>query len=102
MELNRNHYFMLGCVILFLGIQFRLVDSFQLTPEATHVLNKKLGKLAPPPEAQQSKSAFSFASKSPVPEIPPRRTVHPPQWLSWACISIGSVLILHSLAMRAP
>jgi hypothetical protein len=30
MEINRNQYFLAGIVLLFVGIQFRLVDSVTL------------------------------------------------------------------------
>jgi hypothetical protein len=32
----------------------------------------------------------------------PRRTLRPPTWLGFALISIGAVLVLHSLAMKKP
>jgi hypothetical protein len=31
-----------------------------------------------------------------------RKVVEPPQWLGYALLSIGSVLVLHSLAMPKP
>ena len=43
MEMNRNHYFLIGLVLLFLGLQFRLVDSMVLTPEFTQTLAKRSG-----------------------------------------------------------
>ena len=42
MEFNRNHYFMLGLVVLALGIQFRFVDSYVLNEQATQVAAKVL------------------------------------------------------------
>ena len=38
MEFNRNHYFLAGLVVLFLGIQMRMVDSFILSSESTRFL----------------------------------------------------------------
>jgi hypothetical protein len=32
----------------------------------------------------------------------PRKTVRPPEWLGWCFMSVGGVLILHSLAMPRP
>ena len=32
----------------------------------------------------------------------PRRTIHPPEWIGYALLSVGSVLVLHSLAMKKP
>ena len=35
MEMNRNQYLMLGIVVLLLGVQFRMIESFVLNAEAT-------------------------------------------------------------------
>jgi hypothetical protein len=32
----------------------------------------------------------------------PKKVIQPPEWLGWCMMSIGGVLILHSLAMRKP
>jgi hypothetical protein len=32
----------------------------------------------------------------------PRKTVRPPKWVGYAVISLGAVLVLHSLAMKRP
>ena len=39
MDITRNQYFLAGLVLLFLGLQFRLVESFVLTPEFTQITN---------------------------------------------------------------
>ena len=31
-----------------------------------------------------------------------RKTVVPPDWIGWALVSLGSVLILHALALPKP
>ena len=90
MEISRNQYFMVGLVILFLGIQFRLVDSVVLNEPTTKYL------------AQRSKNTAVSTSARFLPAVgpPARKIIHPPQWLGWALMSVGSVLILHSLALR--
>ncbi|MBN2477141.1 MAG: hypothetical protein JXB62_21210 [Pirellulales bacterium] len=95
MEINRNQYFLAGLVLLFLGIQFRLVDSFVLTPEVTQFLAERSGH----PIAAVNSTAQLFA-----PEAKPivKKTVRAPEWLGWALASVGSVLILHSLGMKRP
>ena len=93
MELNRNQFFLLGTVILFLGIQFRLVDSIVLNERATRFL------------AERTKSAGSMDSLSQMfPAMGPaaKKSLRPPQWLGWALVSVGAVLVLHSLAMPKP
>ncbi len=104
MELNRNHYFMTGIVLLFLGIQVRMVDTYVLTKEASDVVTKKLKKAkSEEPPQQQAASFFSFAPPPPPPVlIPKQHKLKPPKWIGWALVSAGAVLILHSLAMKRP
>ena len=93
MELNRNQYFFLGIVLLLLGMQFRLVSSYILTDEATQFLAERAN-------SSSSKSVLvSFASD--LGETS-HKVLHPPDWLGWCLISVGSVLILHSFAMKKP
>lgn len=91
MELNRNHYFMAGIVLLLLGIQFRLVDSYVLNEHSTRMLTSQTGGAG-----LRSNPLVSAATGS------SRKIVKPPEWAGWALMSIGSVLILHSLAMKGP
>ena len=91
MEFNRNHYFMAGIVLLLLGIQLRMIDAF--------VLNESTSRFIAQRAAGSASAAVSI-----LPSIgpAPRRTVKPPDWLGWALMSVGSVLILHALAMKGP
>jgi hypothetical protein len=92
MELNRNHYFMAGMVLLLLGIQLRLVDSYVLNEHSTRMLNARAenGSLANVGAMFQNVTA------------PSRKVIKPPESLGWALMSVGSVLILHALAMKGP
>ena len=91
MELNRNQFFLGGLVLLFLGIQFRMMDSFTLNEKTTRFLASRM----------QEKSITPAAIVG-VNNPAARKVVQPPQWLGYALLSIGSVLILHSLAMPKP
>src|SRR5690554_5225040 len=99
MELNRNHYFMLGLVVLFLGIQVKSVEAYVLTEDAAKVVAKYMPKKD---AAEASAATRPFASTAAAIAPTGQRTVQPPNWLGWALISIGAVLILHSLAMTKP
>ena len=77
-----------------MGIQFRLVDSADLTPELTQFLAERTGH----PVAAVATWGNSFSTEKPL----VRKTVNPPEWLGWSLISIGSVLILHSFGMKKP
>lgn len=91
MEFNRNHYFMLGLVLLMIGIQLRMVESYQLNESASRFLAERSGGTA--------------GKISPLlPSVGPHagKVIRPPDWIGWALMSIGSVLILHSFAMTKP
>jgi hypothetical protein len=96
MEMNRNHYFMIGLILLLIGLQFRLVQSFQLTTESTRFINEKIKKK---PAVSQSPLLSIFPSNN-VPGA--KTTIRPPKWLGWSLISIGAVLVLQSLGMKKP
>ncbi|HVX16078.1 MAG TPA: hypothetical protein VHC22_33140 [Pirellulales bacterium] len=92
MELNRNHYFMAGVVLLLLGIQLRCVDTFVLNEQSTRLLTPQPANGA----VAAIRPVFQTVTQT------QKKTVKPPEWLGWALLSIGSVLILHALAMKSP
>lgn len=96
MELNRNHYLGIGLIVLLLGLQFRYVDSFQLTEDTTKFLAKRLKKET---VVTQNPLAVLFGQTNPVAV---KKTVRPPKWLGWSMISIGAVLVIQSLGMKRP
>ena len=95
MDLNRNQFFLAGVLVLLLGIQFRMVDSFVLNPEFAKMIAKKQNR----PVATAS---FSIQAILPTKAPAPARKVRPPDWLGYSLLSVGAVLILHSMAMRKP
>ncbi|MCO6457360.1 MAG: hypothetical protein J5I93_18835 [Pirellulaceae bacterium] len=92
MKLNRQQFLMIGLVVLFLGIQFRVFDRFVLTEDATVFVEQKLSGRA----RQQDPMTMFWGAAPP----PARRTVRPPQWVGWALLSVGGVLVMHSLALK--
>ena len=97
MEINRNQWLIAGLVLLALGIQFRLVESFVLTPQFTQLLAEGTGNRAAA-AAETTTSLLQPFQDQPV----IKKTVVPPEWLGWALLSIGGVLALHSMAMKKP
>lgn len=93
MELNRNHYFTVGLILLAIGIQLRFVESYRLTEEGTRFVTERLEK------KQASTNPLTLLS---VPTVNLRMTIAPPSWIGWSLISVGAVLVLQSLAMRKP
>ena len=97
MELNRNQFMMIGLLVLLLGTQFRMVDHFVLNADASEFVQEKLGKKPAPDVAPAVRTAVR---ESPL--VANKRVVKPPNWLGWCLLSVGGVLVLHSLAMRRP
>lgn len=95
MEFNRNQYFFLGAVILFIGLQVRMVSAYVLTEDATRFLAERSIASSSPPE----QALGSFVSGA---GLLPNKVIRPPEWLGWCLISVGAVLMLHSLAMPRP
>lgn len=89
MEFNRNQFMLAGVLVLLLGFQFRTFESFTLNEKTTKFVATRLGGESPPATAMVSVT-------------PARKVVRPPTWLGWSLMSVGSVLILHSLAMKKP
>lgn len=95
MDINRNQFFLAGLVVLFLGIQFRMVESAVLTPRFTRLLAESSAEPALAAADSMGSLVGASASVSPM-------TVRPPEWLGYSLLSVGSVLILHAMAMRKP
>jgi len=101
MDMNRNQYFLAGLIILAMGLQFRMVESVTLNKECSEFLHRKLSKKGEAGTTPANNVAF-FGESQAVKGIPELRTLRPPQWLGYALLSVGAVLVLHSLAMRRP
>lgn len=93
MELNRNQYFFVGIVLVLMGLQLRAVSSYTLTPEATRFLAER---------SKGSAADGAMLALSTDLGAGPKKVIQPPEWLGWCLMSVGGVLVLHSLAMRKP
>ena len=94
MDINRNQFFMFGILVVLLGLQLRLVDRYVLNEKATKFIADRANG-----SSGTGKSLMSFASSG---AVAPRLVVRPPEWSGWCLMTIGSVLILHSFALRRP
>lgn len=102
MDLNRNQYFLAGLVILAMGIQFRMVESVTLNKECSEFLHRKFDKKDQNAAPQVANTVSFWGESQAVERIPELRTIRPPKWLGFALLSVGAVLVLHSLAMPKP
>ncbi len=93
MDITRNQWFLIGLVLLLLGIQFRLVESFDLTAKLTTFLAERSSR--PMATAAVTAQSLSDAGQPVV-----KKRVRPPEWLGYSLLSCGAVLILHSWAMK--
>ncbi len=94
MEINRNHWMMIGLVVLALGIQFRAIDSFVLNARTTEMIAKRLNR--------NNAVTTVFMPAVPSDSTLSGRVITPPRWLGFMMTSVGVVLCLHSLAMAKP
>lgn len=97
MDINRNQFFLIGFVVLLLGLQFRMVESFVLNEHSTRFLARQKAKVEEP---SVWKLPMAMAVDSPMP-IQGKR-IKPPRWLGLSLITVGAVLCLHSFAMKKP
>jgi hypothetical protein len=95
MDITRNQYFFIGAILLFLGLECNLVETFVLTPEFTQFLAERTGH----PIAAVNATTQTLLQSD---QAGAQKNWQPPQWLGWSLLSIGSVLILHSWAMKRP
>ncbi len=95
MDINRNQFFMFGVLVLLLGVQLRVVDRYELNEKATRALAKKTVE---DNSFQASFLRFTESADAPI----PHKVIQPPEWSGWCLMSIGAVLILHSLALKKP
>lgn len=93
MQFNRNQWFLAGIVILLLGIQLRYVETFVLNERTTQFLAQRMKDAD---FVASNDVGTSLAATTPVAKKP----ITPPRWLGWSFVSIGSVVLLHSLAMK--
>lgn len=98
MTFNRNQYFMAGLLVLMLGAQFRLIETFELNERATQFIAQRMNAWKQPQMASAGSLPAMMAASAPV----GRHRLNPPKWLGWALVSVGSVLILHSLSLKKP
>ena len=92
MEITRNQYFMAGLVLLLLGIQFRAIESVEVKEQFAKFMAERTGH---PLVAVSNQSPLL----APIGGAAVSRVVYPPEWIGWLFLSLGSVLVLHSLAM---
>lgn len=104
----------LGFVLIFLGAQLALVDSYLLTPRISNFLSQQeldVDRGANPMalrNPQTAGSPFSLAgySNGRQPLVPgyqgavTQKRVTPPKWLCWPVLFCGTVVLLQGVSMK--
>ncbi len=106
----------LGFLLIFIGIQLNVVDSYVMTPRMSRFLSDNFSNSQPfgGPEIinqqpfQQSFQQASFGQPPRV-EVPrpslgfanvPNRIIHPPGWIGWPIMFLGAVFFLNGVIRR--
>ena len=93
MDITRNQYFFAGLLLLLLGLEFNVVETFQLNAKFSQFLAERTNH---PVASVSATTQALFQTDNP----PVQKNVAPPEWLGWSLLSIGSVLVLHSWGMK--
>ena len=92
-----NRLFLTGMIALFLGVQFRAVETFEFNENASRFIEKRLTKGTPSGLAADLTSYDTYDDYWPGAEsVMPQRLhrVTPPRWLGFSLLSVGAVLVL--------
>ena len=93
MSITRNRYFLAGILLVLLGIQFRMIDSFVLKESATKML-ARFNKTTP---VADNSGGMSSMLRQYYPK--PVNRIQPPRWLGLAMITFGAVISCHALVI---
>ena len=92
MSMYRNRYFLAGILLILMGIQFRMIDSFVLNEPATRALARFTKST---PVADNSGMTTFLMRVYPK----PTKRIEPPRWLGLAMITLGAVMSCHAIAI---
>ncbi|QEG39948.1 hypothetical protein UC8_19500 [Roseimaritima ulvae] len=92
MVMDRNRYFLIGMLLILIGIQFRMVESFVLNEQTTRVLAKVTNTK---PVASSDMMSSLLMQVYPA----PTKRIAPPRWIGLAMIAVGAVVSLHAIAI---
>lgn len=90
--MKRNRYFMIGVLLLLLGLQFKFVHSVVLNEPSTRVLAKFASDT---PLAAQDMATNVYMNVHPS----PKKRIEPPKWIGWILLTAGGVIFLHALIL---
>ncbi len=92
MKMDRNRYFLIGMLLILIGIQFRMVESVVLNEQTTRALARVTNT-----KAVANSDMMSSLLMQVYPA--PKKRIVPPRWIGLAMIAIGAVVSLHAIAI---
>lgn len=109
--MRRTSIMTLGLVLIFIGIQLNLVDTYVLTPRFSNLLADHATverEVTREPVAVRSGGYYpaSYASNSRANTKPPKsrlgvqKTISTPTWLCWPILFLGTVVFLNGFSIR--
>ena len=90
--MDRNRYFLIGMLLILIGIQFRMVESVVLNEQTTRALARVTNT-----KAVASSDMMSSLLMQVYPS--PKKRIAPPRWIGLAMIAVGAVVSLHAIAI---
>ena len=101
-----------GFVLIFLGLQLALVDSYLLTPRISNFLSQQVTV-----DTAYQPSNLPFNNQGPFRQVGyggnqntatwpqsfalgTQKRITPPNWLCWPVLFCGTVVLLHGASMR--
>lgn len=114
--MSRTSIMTIGILLILMGIKFNLVESYQLSPQATRFWMERVedpaiaqqqalqanrfgGYQMPTYNPYQQASFPNQGIVEPVINWPPK-VITPPSWLCWPVFFVGAVMLLHGLSLR--
>ena len=103
----RERLFLIGIILLLLGIQFRRVESYTLTAPVSRIVQERMEKARGGASALAGiKGGYDSYSTTAMTSMPMlnaggEMTFSPPRWLGFSFVSVGAVLILTCPCFRS-
>ena len=106
--MSRRTIMTVGFLLIFIGIQLNMVETFTLSKQATKFLVENFQdpiEIGPAinnsPFSQASYNRLPSVTLPPVPIVLVKgKEVRHPRWICWPFIFVGAVFVLHAIALR--
>lgn len=112
-KMRRSSMMTLGFVLILIGIQLHVVESYELTPRISNFLSENGGSLTSDDplmafQNQAHDSPYYQASSRKVTQDFPKanlasggvKTIRTPRWLCWPVLFLGAVIFLNGVGRR--